>query len=86
MDKVGGEDGEGEMYGESNIEIYNTMCITDSQWEFAVWLRILKQALCDRLKGGEEREMEEILVGRGHVCTYGWLKKTQNSLKQLSFN
>ena len=28
MDKVGGEDGEGEMYGESNIEIYNTMCKT----------------------------------------------------------
>ena len=25
MDKVGGEE-EGEMYGESNIEIYNTMC------------------------------------------------------------
>jgi len=36
MDKVGGEEGEGEMYGESNIEIYNTMCKTDSQWEFAV--------------------------------------------------
>ena len=30
MDKVGGEEGEGEMYGESNIEIYNTMCKTDS--------------------------------------------------------
>ena len=30
MDKVGGEEGEGEMYGESNTEIYNTMCKTDS--------------------------------------------------------
>ena len=29
MDKVGGEEGEGEMYGESNIEIYSTMCKTD---------------------------------------------------------
>ena len=29
MDKVGGEEGEGEMYGESNIQIYNTMCKTD---------------------------------------------------------
>ena len=38
MGKVEGEEGEGEMYGESNIEIYNTMCKTDSQWEFAVWL------------------------------------------------
>ena len=34
LDKVGGE--EGEMYGESNIENYNTMCKTDSQREFAV--------------------------------------------------
>ena len=24
------------LYGESNTEIYNTMCKTDSQWEFAV--------------------------------------------------
>ena len=43
MDKVGGEEGKGEMYGESNIEIYNTMCKIDSQWEFAVGLRELKQ-------------------------------------------
>ena len=34
--KVGGEEGEGETYGESNIEIYDTTCKTDSQWEFAV--------------------------------------------------
>ena len=27
---------EGEMYGESNMEIYNTVCKIDSQWEFAV--------------------------------------------------
>ena len=36
MDKVGGEEGEGEMYIESNIESYNNMCITDSQWEFSL--------------------------------------------------
>ena len=37
MDLVrGGEEGEGEIYGESNIEIYNTVCKIDSQWEFAV--------------------------------------------------
>ena len=57
MDKVGGEEGEGEMYGESNIEIYNTICKIDSQWEFAVWFRELKQGLCDRLKDGMAREM-----------------------------
>ena len=32
----GGKEGEGEMYGESNPEIYNTMCKTDSQREFTV--------------------------------------------------
>ena len=36
MDMVGGEEGEGEIYGESNIEIYNTTYKTDSQWECAV--------------------------------------------------
>ena len=32
----GGEEREGEMYGESNMEIYNTVCKIDSQWEFAI--------------------------------------------------
>ena len=32
----GGGEGKGEMYGESNMEIYITVCKTDSQWEFAV--------------------------------------------------
>ena len=44
------------MYGESSMEIYNTMCKIDSQREFAVWFRELKQGLCDRLKGGMGRE------------------------------
>ena len=57
MDMVGGEEEEGEMYGESNIEISNTICKTDSQWEFAVWLRELKQGLYDNLEGWMEREM-----------------------------
>ena len=46
------------MYGESSMEIYNTMCKIDSQKEFAVWLRELKQGLCDRLKGGMGRKKE----------------------------
>ena len=37
---------EGELYGESNKETYITMCKIDSQREFAVWLRKLKQGLC----------------------------------------
>ena len=36
IDKVGGEEGEGEMSGESNIEIYNTMYKTGSQLKFAI--------------------------------------------------
>ena len=32
----GGEEREGEMYGESNMETCNTICQIDSQWEFAV--------------------------------------------------
>ena len=37
--------GEGEMYGKSNMETYTIICKIDSQWEFAVWLRKLKQGL-----------------------------------------
>ena len=44
------------MYGKSNMETYITICKMDSQWEFAVWLRKLKQGLCINLEGwhGEE--------------------------------
>ena len=40
-----GRGGEGEMYGESNTETYITVCKTDSQWEFTVRLKELKQGL-----------------------------------------
>ena len=43
MDMGRGEEREGNMYGESNMETYNTTGKIDSQWEFAVWLRELKQ-------------------------------------------
>ena len=43
--------GEGEMYGESNMETYITTCKIDSQREFAVRLRKLKQGLCINLEG-----------------------------------
>ena len=39
------------MYGKSNMETYGTICKIDSQWEFAVWLRKLKQGLCINLEG-----------------------------------
>ena len=72
MDMVEGEEGEGGMYGERNIEIYNTICKIDSQWEFAVWFRELKQGLCDRLKDGMAREMGG-RTGREETWVYLWL-------------
>ena len=49
--------GEGETYGKSNMETYSTICKIDSQREFAVCLRELKQELCINLEGWEGREM-----------------------------
>ena len=43
--------GEGEMYGKSNMLTYITICKIDSQQEFAVWLRKLKQGLCINPEG-----------------------------------
>ena len=65
MDIVRGEEGEGEMYGESNIEIYNTICKIYSQWEFAVWFRELKQGLCHRACEGWDVERDERVVWEG---------------------
>ena len=64
----GGRGGEGKIYGESNMETYITICKIDSQWEFAVWLRKLKQGFCINLEGWNgERDSK----GRGYMRTYG---------------
>ena len=56
--------GEGEMYGKSNMETYITMCKIDSQWEFALWLRRLKEGLCINLAGWDgEGDGREVQVG-----------------------
>ena len=56
--------GEGEMYGRSNMETCITMCKTDSQWEFAVWLRKLKQGLCINLDEWDgEEDVREVQKG-----------------------
>ena len=51
------------MYGESNMETYVIICKVDSQWEFAVCLRELKQQLCINLEGwhgeGDGKEVQE---------------------------
>ena len=60
--------GEGEMYGKSNMETYITICKTDSQREFSVWLRKLNQGLCINLEGlageGDGRELQK----GGDIC------------------
>ena len=43
--------GKGEMYGKSYMETYTAICKIDSQREFAVWFRKLKQGLCINLEG-----------------------------------
>ena len=57
------------MYGKSNMETYMTLCKIDSQREFAVWLRKLKQGLCINL---EEWDGEGGSKGRGYMYIYGW--------------
>ena len=56
------------MYGESNVETYITICKIDSQQEFAVWLRKLKQGLGINLEEwfgqGDGREVQE----GGDIC------------------
>ena len=60
--------GEGEIYGKSNMETYIIMYEMDSQREFAVWLRKLKQGLCINLEGwdgeGDGREVQKA----GYIC------------------
>ena len=63
--------GEDDMYGEQNMETCITICKIDSQWEFAVYLRELKQGLCINLEGqdgkGDGREVQE----GGDMYIYG---------------
>ena len=75
------------MYGKSNMETYKTVCKTDSQQEFAVWLRKLKQELCINQEGqdgeGHGREVEK---GKDICIMLRFDRKQQTSVKQLSFN
>ena len=68
----GEKGGEGEMYGESNMETYITICKIDSQQEFAVWLRKLKQGLCINLEGWDGGEMGGRFK-REETYVYLWL-------------
>ena len=64
--------GEGEMYGKSNMETYISICKIDSQQEFAVWLRKLKQGSVSPWRDGMGREMGGRFKREG-IYVYLWL-------------
>ena len=67
-----GEWGKDEMCGKSNMETYITICKIDSQTEFDVWLRKLKQGLCINLEEWDgERDGREVKRGGIYIHTYG---------------
>ena len=56
------------MYRKSNMETYITIYKIDSQQEFTVWLRKLKQGLCINLEEqGGEGDGREVQKG-GDIC------------------
>ena len=55
------------MYVKSDMETYITINKIDSQREFAVWLRKLKQGLCINLEGRMGGRWEEVQKG-GDIC------------------
>ena len=56
------------MYGKSNMETCITVCKIDSQWEFTVCLRKLKQGLCINLERWDgEGDGTEVQKG-GDIC------------------
>ena len=67
--------GEGEMYGDRNMETYITICKIDSQWKFAVCRKEPKQGLCVNLEewdgAGDRREFqkgEDICIPMADSC------------------
>ena len=53
---------------ESNMEAYITICKIVSQWEFAVWLRKLKQGLCINLEEWDGQGNGRELQKGGDIC------------------
>ena len=51
-----------------NMENYITIWKIDSQWEFAVWLRKLKQGLCINLEGWDVEGDGRGLQRGGDIC------------------
>ena len=64
--------GEGEMYGESNMETYVTICKIDSQWEFAERLTNSNRGSVSTERGAMGREMGGKFKREG-IYVYLWL-------------
>ena len=56
------------MYGKSNMVTYITVCKIDSQLEFAVCLRKLKQGLGINLEGWDEEGDGREVQNGGDIC------------------
>ena len=56
------------MYRKSNMKTYTNICKRDSQWEFAEWLRKLKQGLCINLEGWSGDEDGREVQKGGNIC------------------
>ena len=68
------------MYGKSNTGTYITICKIDHQWEFALWLRKLKQGLCINLEGWD-RAGEGQMYGKSNTeLTLLYVKQIANRI------
>ena len=62
------------MYGKSDMETCIAIFKIDSQREFVIWLRTLKQGLCINLEGwGGEGDGRESQKGRDTCISVSWL-------------
>ena len=50
------------------METYIAICKIDSQWEFTVRLRKLKQGLCFNLEGCDGEGDGRLVQKGGHIC------------------
>ena len=73
------------MYGKSNMETYITVCKINSQREFALWLRKLKQGLSVNLEGQDEEGDRREVQKEGVICIYVWLIHVEDSQKMTKF-
>ena len=57
------------MYGKRNVETYITICKIDSQQEFVVWPRKLKQGIYINLEGWDGEDDGRKVQKGEDICT-----------------